>query len=150
MPETSACTTRATPETDNHQISPSGPSTTLARQKNTGMRPPRARRRENFIGAWRSRAGHQWTRRPEQTAAEQDDVGEPIWAARVSRKPLARHRSSIQRKNRLGTNALHWRDKNEDRAPHRTPREEPPAREDEKKKKPNTNKHQIPEPGGLG
>jgi len=44
--------------------------------------------------------------------------------------------------DRLCTNALHRRDKNEDKAPRRTPREEPPAREDEEKEQPNTNKTQ--------
>jgi hypothetical protein len=31
-----------------------------------------------------------------QTAAEQEDDSEPIWAARVSRKPMKKRRSSIK------------------------------------------------------
>jgi hypothetical protein len=31
-----------------------------------------------------------------QTAAEQEDAGEPIWTARVSRKPMEKRRSSIK------------------------------------------------------
>jgi hypothetical protein len=64
---------------------------------------------------------------------------------------MAKRRSSIQRIDRLGTNALHRRDKKRKQV-------HPAGRlgknflleKTRRKKKPNTNKHKTPEPGGLG
>jgi hypothetical protein len=60
--------------------------------------------------------------------------------------PMVKRRFSIKSRNRLDTNTLHQRDKTKTRAPCRTPREEPPTRENEKKEK---TKHKTPEPGRL-
>jgi hypothetical protein len=52
--------------------------------------------------------------------------------------------------NNLGTNTLHRRDKTKTRTPRRTPREGPPAREQEEQKRKQTQITQTPESRGLG
>jgi hypothetical protein len=64
---------------------------------------------------------------------------------------MAKRRSSIQRIDRLGTNALHRRDKKRKQVhPAGRLRKNFLLEKTRRKKKPNTNKHKTPEPGGLG
>lgn len=129
---------------------PRAPTAALARRKNAGTRHHALVEEKNFTGAWQSRAGHLWSRQPETEAAEQESAGEPIWAARVSRKPMNSRRSNAKIWSQLMHKTLYRRDKTTTRTPRRIPREGPPAREQEERKWNKTQTNTAPESKGFG